>query len=120
MQNAAVSSSAGTFGKRLLTHVIDDRAQQSHARPYASIPRGPSPRDGFHDISYSAFRNAINRCAQWLHERFGLSTSYQSIAYIGPLDLRYNIFAMAAVKTGHVVLRYIYSHVRLTQSLMHV
>lgn len=103
MRPASPSSTAAPYGQRLLTHVIDERARQGHARPYASIPRGASPSDGFQNISYGIFANAIDRCAYWVQERFGLSTSYQTIAYIGPLDMRYNIFAMAAVKTGFVV-----------------
>lgn len=91
------------YGQRLLIQVIDERAAAGHSRPYASIAQGGNFEDGFQDVSYGSFANAINRCAHWLLDRFGCSSSYETIAYIGPLDLRYNILAMAAVKTGHVV-----------------
>lgn len=91
------------YGKRLLPNVIDDRAATGHARPYASICRTQNPRDGYRDISYATFANAINRCARYLINNVGKSAAGDVLAYLGPLDLRYQIICIAALKTGHVV-----------------
>lgn len=91
------------YGRRLLNTVVDERAAAGHERPYASIPVSSSPSDGFRDISYVEFANAVNRCAQWLEQSFGTSESEETIVYLGPSDLRYHVLALAAVKTGYVV-----------------
>jgi acyl-coenzyme A synthetase/AMP-(fatty) acid ligase len=97
------SSDSTGYGKRLLPCVVDERAAQGHPRPYASIPRTADINDGYRDISYETFASAINRCAEWLRARFGEPEVEETIAYAGPSDLRYNILALAAVKSGYVV-----------------
>lgn len=97
------------YGKRLLTHLIDERAASNHARPFFSLPNSSDPADGFRDISYAEFANAVNRCARWILENIGRSSSFETLVYIGPPDLRYQILVMAAVKTGHVVSSRIFS-----------
>ena len=90
-------------GRRLLTTLIDERAKTNHVRPFASIPRTIDAADGYRDISYRTFANAINRLAQWIITQVGTSTRYESLVYLGPGDFRYQLLAMAAVKSGHVV-----------------
>ena len=93
------------YGRRLLTHVIDERAHNGYTTPYASIPRedGSNEVESYQDISYCQFANAINKCAYWIEDEIGRSQSCETLAYIGPQDLRYQILGMAAVKTGHAV-----------------
>ncbi|USW56818.1 Putative AMP-dependent synthetase/ligase, short-chain dehydrogenase/reductase SDR, ANL [Septoria linicola] len=91
------------YGRRLLNHVVDERAAADHKRPYASIPLGSTAKEGFRDVSYATFANAINACATWLKDSIGTSSHEDTIAYIGPADMRYHILALAAVKTGHVM-----------------
>ena len=91
------------YGRRLLSTVIDQRAETGHQRPFASIPISDDVRNGFQDISYRVFANAINRCALWIKQQIGLSSDFETLVYIGANDLRYQILCMAAVKTGHVV-----------------
>jgi hypothetical protein len=98
----AASVTAQT-GRQLIYQIIDQRARDNHPRPYAAIPRTAILSDGFQDISWKVFANAINRCAVWMEERLGVSTTTQAVAYLGPLDLRYQILAVAAGKTGHAV-----------------
>ena len=94
---------APDYGRRLLPHLIDERARNNHSRPYASIPVSKEPKDGFRDISYAQFANAINRCARWLLDHVGKSGSFDTLAYMGPQDLRYQMIVISAIKTGHVV-----------------
>lgn len=91
------------FGRRLLSHLIDERAESNHERPYASIARTINVQDGFEDISYARFANAINRAAAWLTSNFGSRPNPQTIMYMGSLDLRYAILALGAVKSNHVM-----------------
>ena len=82
---------------------IDERARDNHKRPHASISNFNSVRDGFRDITYRTFANAINGCALWLKDEIGDWTNFEAMVYIAPADLRYQILCMAAVKTGHVM-----------------
>ena len=96
------SSGYADYGTRLLPNVIDARAREGFERPYASIPISNDPSDGFRDISYAQFANAINRCAQWILDSIGRSETFEVLVYLGPQDLRYQIICIAAIKTGHV------------------
>lgn len=91
------------YGQRLLNAVVDERAANGHERPYASIPKSSTVSDGFRDISYATLANAVNRCAHWLVESFGKPGDKNTIAYIGPSDMRYQLLSLGAVKSGHVV-----------------
>ena len=91
------------FGQRMLSHVIDARAERNHERPFALITVSSNIEDGFRPVSYRMFANAINRCAMWIEENVGTTTTFDVIAYTGTNDLRYHIVAVAAAKTGHVV-----------------
>lgn len=91
------------YGRRLIPHLIDERAQNGWVQPFTSIPRSSDPSDGFIDISYRQFANAINHCAWWMREVLGESQHSTVIAYTGPSDIRYGILTIAAIKTGFKV-----------------
>jgi acyl-coenzyme A synthetase/AMP-(fatty) acid ligase len=46
-------------------------------------------------------RNAVDRVAWLLKEQIGQSTTFKTLAYMGPGDLRYHIVLLAAVKAGY-------------------
>lgn len=83
--------------------LIDEIASTSPMRLFVAIPKPPHPRDGFIDISYFTFARAINKCAWWIEKELGRGQLFETIAYIGPLDLLYPILIFAAVKTGYKV-----------------
>ncbi|RDW77667.1 hypothetical protein BP6252_05720 [Coleophoma cylindrospora] len=88
------------YGQRLLPNLIDDEAQYNpHFVPY-SFPLTENPADGFREISNKVYANAVNRTAWWFESHFGKSSSFESVGYIGPNDLRYMILAVAVVKCG--------------------
>ncbi|KZF22836.1 NRPS-like enzyme [Xylona heveae TC161] len=89
------------YGRRLVPTIIDERARMGYAKPYASIPRSTDVSLGFRDVSYRELANAINRCAWWLEEKLGRSDGFETLAYIGPTDLRYIILTVATIKTGY-------------------
>ena len=90
-------------GRRLLPVLVDEIAHVSPGRPFVAIPRSPDPKDGFLDISYHSFAEAINKCAWWIEKELGRGHLFETITYMGPLDLLYPILIFAAVKTGHKV-----------------
>ncbi|CAJ2500899.1 Uu.00g037520.m01.CDS01 [Anthostomella pinea] len=93
------------YGQRLLPVVIDELARDEPQRPWASLPLDDNDlTQGYEDISYAAFANAINKLSWLVEATIGRSTSFATIAYMGPSDVRYQMMQMAACKTGHKVL----------------
>lgn len=91
------------YGRRLIPQLIDERAEKDWKQPFTSFSRSANPIDGFEDISYRQFANAINRCAWWMQGVLGESHEHNTIAYTGPSDIRYGILTIAAIKTGFKV-----------------
>lgn len=89
-------------GKRLLPALIDDIAGSDPERVFASLSL-KEPSAGFRDVSFADLAKAIDRCSWWVKEQLGCSNSFETLAYIGPLDLLYHILAFACVKTGYKV-----------------
>ncbi|MCJ1250586.1 hypothetical protein MMC30_007814 [Trapelia coarctata] len=89
-------------GKRLIVSLIDEYATNNPSRVWASIPKDNDDlTKGFKDISFQQFANAINHAAKWLEQTITSQFShFETLAYIGPKDLRYPILAVAAVKCG--------------------
>lgn len=93
-------------GRRLIAQLIDTFAHDTPNRIYCSLPTSTKIEDGYgyKDISYYQLANAINHTAQWIQRQLGPpSVDYQTIAYLGPSDLRYTILTIAAQKTGYMV-----------------
>lgn len=87
---------------QLLPAILDRRAQSEPDRVWAKFPVSPSAYDqGFKAATYGQIRNAVNRVAWILAETIGPSTEFDTLAYLGPSDLRYHIVILAAIKTGY-------------------
>ena len=98
-----VSSSAPSYGERLLPTMIDELARDEPNTAWISVPRSTDLADGFKEITYWSLSNAINRGATWIESCCGRSTGFETLTYIGPNDARYFILFAAAVKTGYKV-----------------
>ena len=114
-----MSSEASSAASRRLLHMtIDEIAAKTPERVWGSIPRSANLSDGYRDISYVTFANAINRLAWFLQSKLGKSSMFETVAYIGKSsgwlhqfypaqrsaglpDMRYHIMCMAAAKTGY-------------------
>lgn len=94
----------GPIGERLVVHAVDELARRTPDRIYATVTKSRYGLDqGFRDITVRQLADSVN-CASWfIHERFGRSTSFDVIAYLGVSDVRYASYLYAAIKTGHVV-----------------
>jgi hypothetical protein len=90
------------YGRRLLPVLIDEIARDDPDRACFSLPRTDSDlSQGYEDVTYATFANAINQLA-WLIERtFGRSDKFDAIAYLGTPDIRYHFMQIASAKTGY-------------------
>ncbi|KAL3446441.1 putative NRPS-like enzyme [Aspergillus insuetus] len=87
---------------RLLPALLDYRAAHTPDRIWAKFPASStSYEDGFRAATYAQMRNAVDRVAWLLREQIGQSTTFETLAYMGPGDLRYHIVLLAAVKAGY-------------------
>ncbi|TVY56661.1 Non-canonical non-ribosomal peptide synthetase FUB8 [Lachnellula cervina] len=91
--------------KKLLNNMVDYLALAKPQAPFAEYPKSPTTYSaGFQKINYATFANAVNGIAWWLKDNLGPSTSFETLAYIGPNDLRYNALVLGAVKVGYKIL----------------
>jgi acyl-CoA synthetase (AMP-forming)/AMP-acid ligase II len=92
------------YGKRLLPHIVDERARSGYQRPFALYPHSKVLGEGFRAVSYAQLANAVNRAAWWLEAKITRDEEKEKpVAYLGPNDLRYIIFLLATMKTGRKV-----------------
>lgn len=94
-----------SIGQRLIPHVIDDVARSEPESVWAAYPSSVEAlAQG--DLTYINWRilsNSINRLAWWLVDHLGHGKSLETLCYVGPSDIRYFIFAVAACKAGYKV-----------------
>lgn len=91
------------YGSRLLPTVVDDTAKTQPDLPYGYVPISSNIGDGFKAVTFSDIASATNYLAAWIQQNLGSSTSFETIAYMGPGDLRYVVVFLAAVKCGYKV-----------------
>ena len=92
-----------SYGSRLLPQVVDALARSNPKRIYASFPLSSDCSDGFRDVTMFELANAVDTFAYWLEQNIGASTVFETLAYMGPSDLRYAIVFLATVKCGYKV-----------------
>lgn len=94
------------YGKRLLVNIIDETAQSDPGKEWVSIPNSSDPKDGWKKITYEQAANAVNRVAHKLTDTTGRPEpgEFPTVAYLGPNDVRYIVFALGAVKAGYQAL----------------
>ncbi|KAI0970741.1 hypothetical protein F4678DRAFT_461874 [Xylaria arbuscula] len=102
----ATSTTGAQYGQRLLPHIIDDVARKDPQRVILLTARSSNPKDGWAQMTFGEYANAINKCAQDIVDRYGRASkgAFPTIAYIGPQDARYLIIVIAAVKAGYQAL----------------
>jgi acyl-coenzyme A synthetase/AMP-(fatty) acid ligase len=95
------------YGTRLLPTLIDEIATKTPTRIYASIPKNDTDlSQGFKNVTYAEFAQAIDACSRWLDETLGKAAdgTFPTFAYFGPRDPGYCIVVVAAAKVGRKVL----------------
>lgn len=90
--------------RKLINHIVDDLARERPEALYAELPLSPTSFDeGFREVTYRDFSNAVNGMAWWLNRTLGPGQNFEALAYIGPNDMRHNILLLGAVKAGFKV-----------------
>ncbi|KAG8625935.1 hypothetical protein KVT40_006336 [Elsinoe batatas] len=96
------------YGRRLLNALIDHRARESPDWEYLLDPKTDDVADGFRHFRYGELASAISIMAYWLDETLGSlpqsADARETIAYIGPNDLRYIFLLLAAERTNRQLL----------------
>jgi len=91
------------YGKRLIPTLIEEIAQTDPQRVCFSFPLSSELSQGFRDVNFKSFANAINKTAHFIQQEIGRSSMFETIMYIGFPDLRHYIALVALMKTGHKV-----------------
>ena len=90
--------------KQLLIHVVDGMAKARPEALFAEYPISATTyADGDLKITYDSLANAVNGVAWWLNRELGPGKDFETLAYIGPNDVRYNAMILGAVKAGYKV-----------------
>lgn len=100
--------------RNLLNHIVDDMAREKPEAIYAELPLSATSFDGgFRRISYRDLSNAINGMAWWLNKTLGPGQNFETLAYIGPTDMRHSILLLGAVKAGFKVCHAFVEYLRI-------
>ncbi|KAL4794339.1 hypothetical protein BDV19DRAFT_390398 [Aspergillus venezuelensis] len=98
----AAESGISNLGKRLMATVIDDLAVSGPERKICSMPERPDSADAYGDLSAKTLSHAINSLPWWIVENFGTGDDYEeTLAYMGPNDVRYLVMVVACNKTKY-------------------
>lgn len=102
--NQAEGVEASRYKGELVPSIVDHLADVTPNALYAEYPVSSlSYKEGYRKITYGDLANAVNGVAWWLHEALGPGRDFETLAYIGPNDLRYPALVLGAVKAGYVV-----------------
>ncbi|PLB43526.1 putative NRPS-like enzyme [Aspergillus steynii IBT 23096] len=97
-----MSNSTDFQEPRLLPALLDHRAARQPDQVWAKFPVSPtSYEQGFRAATYSQMRKAVDSVAWLFDASIGSRRMFDTLAYMGPGDLRYHIVLLAAIKTGH-------------------
>lgn len=91
------------YGRRLLPTTLDELAINDPDRELYSIPLGATPKDGFQAITSSVYANAINRASWFMEKTWGKSTTFETIAYLGPSQYRHAGFVNGAANGQQLI-----------------
>ena len=92
------------FTGDLLPHLVDKRAALTPEAIYSEYPVSNwTYNEGYRKITYRDFANAINGAAAWLVHTLGPGKDFETLAYMGPNDIRYPALILGAVKAGYKV-----------------
>ncbi len=91
----------------ILINIIEARTRANPDFVYAEFPISATSYDqGFRKVTNVDFLNAINGAAWYLNKALGPGKNFETLTYIGPNDLRYNVLVFGAVKAGYKVWSY--------------
>lgn len=92
------------MGSELFVRKIDEKAKWMPHHTVVRFPNGPDwETAGYRSLTWRQYADGINKVANWLDDKFGKSADNDTIAYIGPSDMRYCFIFSALNKTNRKV-----------------
>ncbi|KAG4438803.1 hypothetical protein IFR05_005694 [Cadophora sp. M221] len=86
----------------LLPIILENRAKTDPHGVWAKFPVSSTTyAEGFRSATHLELLNAVNKVAWLLEESLGRSETFETIAYLGPNDLRSIIVVLAGIKAGY-------------------
>ncbi|KAI9935093.1 hypothetical protein MW887_000714 [Aspergillus wentii] len=85
--------------KRLLVDVLQNPAIRE--KLYCIHPVLNDLNNGWREITYGDLHRAVDYLSWWITDRLGPEEK-QTVGYLGANDIRYAVFVLACIKTGHV------------------
>jgi thioester reductase-like protein/acyl-coenzyme A synthetase/AMP-(fatty) acid ligase/aryl carrier-like protein len=67
---------------------------------YAYLPVSTTYQGGFRPVTHLELATSVNFIANLITQNFGKGTIFETIAYIGPSDMRYAMVLLAIIKAG--------------------
>ncbi|KAF2263763.1 acetyl-CoA synthetase-like protein [Lojkania enalia] len=92
------------YSGKLLVQIIEEKAKWTPGHIYIRYPSKNWETDGYRSITWADFADSINKASFWLDHQLGKSKNQDTIAYLGPNDIRYSILLSAAVKSDRKLL----------------
>ncbi|KAJ5153496.1 uncharacterized protein N7482_009974 [Penicillium canariense] len=86
----------------LLPHAVDNLAATSPCALFCVHPNSSDISEGWQCVTFKSLARAADYLAWWIDNKIGQSKSLEPLTYIGANDIRYAIFILACLKTGHV------------------
>ncbi|KAJ5353558.1 NRPS-like enzyme [Penicillium brevicompactum] len=87
----------------VLTQLLDEQAHEIPDQIYCIHPVSQDSDHGWHRITIKQMSEAVDRLSWWIQGKLPAGEP-QMLAYIGTNDLRYAVFILACMKTGHSAL----------------
>jgi acyl-coenzyme A synthetase/AMP-(fatty) acid ligase len=84
----------------VLVTALEEKVKWSPNQTYMRYPTQNWEAEGYRTLTYGQYGDSINKLAYWLDDRLGKATENETVAYLGPSDLRYAVLWLAVVKTG--------------------
>jgi len=103
IQNVMNGHDKSSYGARLVPQMVDEIVKLNPHRIYASIPYSSNVTEGFRNVTFLQLAHAVNHIAWWLHQDFGRSNDFETLAYMGISDLRYTVIFLAVIKCRYKV-----------------
>ncbi|KAF2148543.1 acetyl-CoA synthetase-like protein, partial [Myriangium duriaei CBS 260.36] len=96
------------YGRRTLNSTLESIVRETPDKIFSLVPKTEDLKDGFKTITYQELINGVSAAAYWLDQHLGklpqVPASRQTIAYIGPNDLRYLLLILGADRSNRSLL----------------
>lgn len=88
---------------KLFVRSIEEKAKWIPNHTFVRFPGKDWETKGYRTMTWRQYLDSINKVANWLDAQLGTSTSNDTVAYMGPNDVRYALIWPALNKTGRKV-----------------